>query len=467
MFLWMAIVFGIGILAITLEDFFKINKGIIAVLMSIVLWFMLMVGAESILIDKQNPEFLEYVSLQETSTVSLLEESIDYLSNHAFIHHLGNVAETLFFIMCSMLIINIVDQYGGFVVVSEHLRTSNKRHLLWRVCFTSFVFAALFDNLATAIVMIAILQKIVPNNIDRMKYAAMVVIAANAGGSFSPIGDVTTLLLWSNGNISAIHQIVRVILPALTSLLTVLCIAHFWLFKKNATLREESAPHHDEFFEHIPIASRKAVFWIGMLSLALVPVFQMTTHLPPFMSILLGLVFIWGYTDYMYSHLKKTPGMEKLRVTNLFHNLDLATIFFFLGILMSVAALETGGQLQVLSGVLDEKLHQPYLLSFVIGILSPILDNLALVAATMGMYPVLDSSEAVTPYLQHFVMDGEFWTFLAYCAVTGGSILIIGSATGVTVMGLQKMSFGYYLKRFSGLALIGYIAGAAVFLLMR
>lgn len=466
MFLAMIIVFGIGILAITLEDFFKINKGTIALLMSIVMWLILMLGSESLLVESHNAGFMTYSQTQANPELPLKEQAINYLSNKAFVFHLGNVAETLLFIMCLMLIVHIVDRYGGFVVVAEHLRTPNKRSLLWRICFTSFIFAALFDNLATAIVMIAILQKIVPNKIDQMKYAGMIIISANAGGAFSPIGDVTTLLLWSGGNISAIHQIARLFLPALSNLLIALAIAHFWLFKKGARLREEAPPHHDEFFDYIPFRARKTVFWIGVLSLALVPVFQTVTHLPPFMSILLGLVVIWGYTDHMYSHLKKSPGIEKLYVTHLFHHLDLATVFFFLGILMSVAALETGGQLHLLAGVLDETLHQPYLLSFVIGLLSPILDNVALVAATMGMYPIAETSSTLTPYMQYFVADGEFWMFLAYCAVTGGSILIIGSATGVTVMGLQNMSFGYYLKRFTLLALVGYLVGAGVFMLL-
>ena len=324
----------------------------------------------------------------------------------------------------------------------------------------------LFGASTTSIVIMAVLRKLVPDRTDRLKYACMVIIAANAGGSWSPIGDVTTILLWVGKNISAMHQISHVFIPALVNMLVPLTIAHFWLFKKGSTLRVLSEEEQgDEYIPEIPNRSRRMIFVIGVLSLALVPVFQMVTNLPPFLGVLLGLVILWFYTDLMYSKLHMHES-QKLRISQLLPNIDLATICFFLGILMAVGALETSGQLGIMSAFLDKHVHEPYLISFVIGALSSCVDNVALVAATMGMYPIVEQAADLSPYAQFFVSDGGFWTFLAYCAVTGGSILIIGSATGVTVMGLEKIDFMYYTKRFSILALIGYCCGAGVYMLL-
>ena len=324
----------------------------------------------------------------------------------------------------------------------------------------------LFGASTTSIVIMAVLRKLVPDRTDRLKYACMVIIAANSGGSWSPIGDVTTILLWVGKNISAMHQISHVFIPALVNMLVPLTIAHFWLFKKGSTLRVLSEEEQgDEYIPEIPNRSRRMIFVIGVLSLALVPVFQMVTNLPPFLGVLLGLVILWFYTDLMYSKLHMHES-QKLRISQLLPNIDLATIFFFLGILMAVGALETSGQLGIMSAFLDKHVHEPYLISFVIGALSSCVDNVALVAATMGMYPIVEQVVDLSPYAQFFVSDGGFWTFLAYCAVTGGSILIIGSATGVTVMGLEKIDFMYYTKRFSILALIGYCCGAGVYMLL-
>jgi Na+/H+ antiporter NhaD/arsenite permease-like protein len=366
-----------------------------------------------------------------------------------------------------MLIVDIVDKHGGFRSVTGYLITNNKRKLLWTISIASFFFSALLDNLAAAIVIMAVLHKIVPDRTDRLKYACMVIIASNAGGSWSPIGDVTTILLWVGKNISASHQITHVFLPAAINLLVPLTIAHFWLFKKGAVLRQPGIEDRNDDIPEIPARSRRIIFIIGILSLALVPVFQMVTGLPPFLGVLAGLVILWFYTDIMYSHLHRMHESQKLRITNLLPNIDLSTIFYFLGILMSVSALETAGQLRMMSGVVDQHISSPYLTSFIIGIISSFVDNVALVSATMGMYPI-GHIPALAQYAQCFLSDGGFWTFLAYCGVTGGSILIIGSATGVTVMGIEKIDFMYYFKRFTGLALAGYVCGALFFyFLMR
>lgn len=467
MFILMPIVFVVGILAIALEDKIKINKAATALFMAISLWMILMFDAYNIFVERANPLFAEFlVKNPEMANLPAKDQFINFITNRSIVYHLGNVAETLFFVMCSMLIVDIVDKHGGFRAVTGYIRTPDKRKLLWYISFATFFFSALLDNLAAAIVIMAVLRKLVPDRTDRLKYACMVIIAANAGGSWSPIGDVTTILLWVGKNVTAMHQITHVFLPALVNMLVPLTIAHFWLFKKNSQLRvmsEEEAA--DEFIPEIPAHSRRVIFVIGVLSLALVPVFQMITNLPPFLGVLLGLVILWFYTDIMYSRMHVHES-EKLRISQLLPNIDLATIFFFLGILMAVGALDTSGQLGLMSAYLDKHVHDPYLISFVIGALSSCVDNVALVAATMGMYPIVQQTADITPYAQFFVSDGGFWTFLVYCAVTGGSILIIGSATGVTVMGLEKIDFMYYTKRFSILALIGYICGAAVYMLL-
>lgn len=467
MFILMPVIFVLGILAIALEDKIKINKSAIALFMAISLWMILMFDAYNIFVERASPLFQTFLARNpDLAELPIHDQFINFITNRSIVYNLGNVAETLFFVMCSMLIVDIVDKHGGFRAVTGYIATPDKRKLLWYISFAAFFFSALLDNLAAAIVIMAVLRKLVPDRTDRLKYACMVIIAANAGGSWSPIGDVTTILLWVGKNVSAVHQISHVFIPALVNLLVPLTIAHFWLFKKGSMLRvlseEEQA---DEYIPEIPTRSRRIIFIIGVLSLALVPVFQMVTDLPPFLGVLLGLVILWFYTDIMYSKLHMHES-QKLRIAQLLPNIDLSTIFFFLGILMSVGALETSGQLGLMSSFLDEHMHEPYLISFVIGALSSCVDNVALVAATMGMYPVVQQAADLSPYAQYFVSDGGFWTFLAYCAVTGGSILIIGSATGVTVMGLEKIEFMYYTKRFSVLALLGYVSGAGVYMLL-
>lgn len=436
--------------------------------MCVSLWLILIFDAQQILVEKQNPAFLHYVQQTQAESLPVKNQLVGYIIEGAFVPHLGDVAQTLFFVMCSLLIVNIVDKHGGFSAISRFIRTENKRKLLWYISLSSFFFSALLDNLAAAIVLIAILRKLVPDHTDRMKYACMIILSANAGGSWSPIGDVTTLLLWTGGNISAWHQISHLFLPALGNLLVPLVIAHFWLFRKDDVLRKSSDVSADDIYiEHIPNKSRVVIFWIGISSLVMVPFFQTLTHLPAFMCVMIGLIFLWIYTDLMYGRLKDIHDSEKLRIPKLSRNVDLPTIFFFLGILMSVAALNVGGQLSFFADILSSNIKEPYAISVINGVISSLLDNVALVAATIGMYPVVETSAAVTSYMQYFVPDGGFWTLLVYCAVTGGSIFIIGSATGVAVMGLEKISFGYFLKRFTPLALLGYVVGILVFLMMQ
>ncbi|MEG1543523.1 MAG: sodium:proton antiporter NhaD, partial [Tannerellaceae bacterium] len=319
MFILMPVIFVLGILAIAMEDKIKINKAAVALFMAISLWMILMFDAYNIFVERDSPLFKQFLTQNpEMLNLSVNDQFVNFITNRSIIYHLGNVAETLFFVMCSMLIVDIVDKHGGFRSVTGYIRTPNKRKLLWYISFASFFFSALLDNLAAAIVIMAVLRKLVPDRTDRLKYACMVIIAANAGGSWSPIGDVTTILLWVGKNISAMHQISHVFIPALVNMLVPLSIAHFWLFKKGATLRLQSEEEQaDEYVPEIPNRSRRIIFIIGVLSLAMVPAFQMLTELPPFLGVLLGLVILWVYTDLMYSKLHMMKESDKLRIAEL------------------------------------------------------------------------------------------------------------------------------------------------------
>ncbi len=453
----MPVIFILGILAIAFEEQIKINKTATALLTCVLLWSILLINTDIASVTEGYQTWLKAASQVQPDELAVS----DYLS-FKLNHHLGDVSSTLFFVLCSMVLVNTIDSYGGFKSVAEIVVTENKRRLLWRVALASFFFSAFLDNLAAAIVIIAVLRRLVPDQTDRMKYACLSIIACNAGGSWSPIGDVTTLLLWNSGRITPYYQIFHLILPAFFNMLVPTLLAHFFLFKKGVKLRKPSDVETDELMDILPRRARFIVLGLGIASLMLVPIWQTFFDVPAFMGVIFGLVLVWIYTELMFSaHKRRLREASSLRMTTLLNHSDLTTIFYFLGILMSVAALIEGGQLLIAAGHVSEAIPNTGILAVLIGVLSAMLDNVALVAAVLGMYPV-DVSGAVTP----FVINGSFWVFLAYCGVTGGSLLIIGSATGVTVMGLEKISFGYYLKRFSLLALAGYIAGSIVYQLI-
>ena len=339
------------------------------------------------------------------------------------------------------------------------VETDNKRRLLWRVAIASFLLSAFLDNLAAAIVVIAVLRRLVPNTTDRVKYACISVIACNAGGSWSPIGDVTTLLLWNSGRITPYYQIFHLVIPAFVNMVTATLLAHIFLFKGGAKLRTAPDVPDDDLSTVLPHQARIIVFFLGILSLMLVPIWQTFFDVPAFMGVIFGLVIVWIYTETMFrKHKKLLKDATELRMTCLLNSQsDLVTIFYFLGILMSVAALIEGGQLLVAAHYTSQVIPNTSVLAFITGVLSSVLDNVALVAAVLGMY------QTDLTGLSPFMVNGSFWIFLAYCAVTGGSLLIIGSATGVTIMGLENISFAYYFKRFSLIALVGYILGALTY----
>lgn len=451
----MPVIFLIGILMIAFEDVIRVNKAATAVGMSILLWLIFLVDATGIFSSHPPVHLQEFLTgfpqFADLSTTELAYRFIEF----KLVNSLGDVATTLFFVLGSMAIIDIIDSHGGFGVISSSIRTNVPRKLLWILSFTTFFFSVLLGNLATVIVMIAIARKLVPERSMRLLFSSMIIVAANAGGSWSPIGDVTTLLLWTGGNLTVTHQMSTLFLPALVVMLVPLTGVTLMLPKEERILPLKSAETEAE--SKISPRFRKQVLIVGLASLALVPVLQSLIQLPPFMGVLLGLVALWFMTDRRYAE-SEDESLQELRVHRVFMRVDIATIFFFLGILMSVNALNATGQLAILANFLNKTFSDSNLIALVLGLCSSFLDNVALVSATMGMYPVAAVGE--------FACDSSFWTFLAYCAVTGGSILIIGSAAGVTVMGLEKISFGYYFKRLSLLVLLGYFLGAGLYLLI-
>lgn len=426
------VIFCIGYLFIAIESVTKVNKAAIALLMMVVTWTLFMLSPDSYL--------PEAVGSQSANVVNELIE-----------RHLGSTATTLFFLMGAMTIVELVDQNGGFNFVRDVMHTHSKRGLLWRISFMTFFLSAILDNLTTAIVMIMILRKLIDDPRERMVYASLVIIAANSGGAFSPIGDVTTIMLWNKGFITALHLISKLLIPSVISIAIPAYILSLSLKGRlTSTLGRAQAVQASD----LTARQRKVIFFLGVGGLLFVPVFKSITELPPFVGIMLVLGVLWTLTEVFYAHLKNDEeegGMQK-RVSQMLSRIDMSTILFFLGILMAVDCLETIG---VLSG-LGQWLHDAfdgnnYLIASIIGVLSSIVDNVPLVAGCMGMYPVASVGD--------MAVDGIFWQMLAYCAGVGGSILIIGSAAGVVVMGLEKITFGWYMRHVSWVAFLGYIAG--------
>jgi len=434
--LMIVIVFCIGYFCIAIESVTKVNKAAVALLMCVLCWTLLMMGPGAY-----------YPEVAADSLVHHISEVIE--------HHLGDAAGTLFFLMGAMTIVEIVDSNGGFNFVRDTMKTRSKRKLMWRMGFITFFLSAILDNLTTSIVMIMVLRKLVQNREDRLIYAALVVISANSGGAFSPIGDVTTIMLWIKGVITTQGVLTEIFIPSLVSMLVPAAILSLSL--KGKFDKEQNLPKAD--VSQFTKAQRDVIFWLGVGGLCFVPVFKTLTHLPPFMGILLVLGVLWTVTEIFHYNTAEDDTMAK-RVSDLLSKIDLSTIMFFLGILMAVAVLQEVGVLTSLGESLNETFAgNYYLINGIIGVLSSIVDNVPLVAGCMGMYPVAaDGAMAV---------DGIFWQLLAYCAGVGGSMLIIGSAAGVVVMGLEKITFGWYMKRITWIAFVGYLAGIFCYWLER
>lgn len=427
------IVFITGYMCIALESLTKVNKAAVALVMMVACWTLLMLDPGSFI-----------PAATGGNIASAVSEVIE--------RHLGSTSTTLFFLMGAMTIVEVVDQNGGFNFVRDMMKTKSKKTLLWRITFMTFILSAILDNLTTSIVMIMILRKLVQNHKDRLIYASLVIIAANSGGAFSPIGDVTTIMLWNKSLITADGVIKELLLPSLVSVVIPAYILSLSLKGEIAAAGAGTDNRADT--NGFTARQRRMVFLIGVGGLIFVPIFKSITHLPPFAGILLVLGILWTVTELFYRHLHRkgeNGGIQK-RVANILSRIDMSTILFFLGILMAVACLETIGALTVLGEGLNSASNgNNYIVTGIIGVLSSIVDNVPLVAGCMGMYPAAETGA--------MAQDGIFWQLLAYCAGVGGSMLIIGSAAGVVVMGLEKITFGWYMKRISWIAFVGYLAG--------
>ncbi len=437
-------VFVFGYACIAFESGLKVNKAAIALLMCVACWTLFMIDP------------LSYVMSADPSYAGGAAGLLSHVSG-TLTHHLGATAETLFFLMGAMTIVEIVDSHGGFNFVRDLLKTKSKRTLLWRVAFMTFFLSAILDNLTTSIVMIMVLRKLVHDRNDRIIYASLVILAANSGGAFSPIGDVTTIMLWIGNKITTAGVIKEVFVPSLVSMMVPLIIMQYSLKGELPEPQQKnSAVVADEFNE----LQRRILFTLGVGGLVFVPVFRYLTNLPPFMGILLVLGILWTVTEVFYRKAHLDEHSFSKRVSHLLAKIDMSTILFFLGILMAVACLEEVGVLTSLGKGLDAfSQGNHYLVTGIIGVISSIVDNVPLVAGCMGMY--------ATAAVGDMAVDGIFWQLLAYCAGVGGSMLIIGSAAGVVVMGLERITFGWYLKHVTWVAFIGYLAGMVSYGMIR
>ena len=424
-------VFIIGYACIALEHGTKINKAPVALLMCAFTWTLYTIGVNS-----------GMLTLGDGETVA-----------GRMLHHLSETCEIIVFLMGAMTIVEIVDANGGFNFVKQRLQTTSKRTLMWRMAWMTFFLSAVLDNLTTSIVMIMVLRKLVADREDRMLFAGLIILAANAGGAFSPIGDVTTIMLWVRGMLSTTGVILQVFLPSVVSLLIPCILLHFRFKGELPAVVEDASDNEGKEFSQ---KERNIVFVLGVGGLLFVPIFKMLTHLAPYVGILLVLGVLWTVVEVFLARKKNAHLMSTHRVTNMLQKIDMTTILFVLGILMTVATLQETGVLTAFGQWLNETTNSNhYAITGVIGAASSIVDNVPLVAGCMGMYPI-EAAGALA-------VDGIFWQLLAYCAGVGGSMLIIGSAAGVVVMGLENISFGWYLKNISWLALAGYLAGIAVY----
>ena len=377
---------------------------------------------------------------------------------------------TLIFLIGAMITVELIDAHGGFMFITNRITTNQKKKLLLLIAGITFFMSAILDNLTTSIVMVMLMRKLLGNYKERWVFGSVIIIAANSGGAWSPIGDVTTIMLWVRGNISSSSTIPHLILPSLVSALVPVLIMMRFLHGKVTPPNAFVDNENNELLKELRTKEKLSILILGILCLIFVPVFKTITHLPPFMGILMGVGILWVYTELMYRRNIVNEDI-KLRLSKIVRRIDGATLLFFLGILLAVDALRCSGVLTDFAFWLDETVGNVYAVNLIIGTLSAVVDNVPLVAGAIGMYPVANEAMIATAadptYMANFVMDGTFWQFLAYCAGVGGSMLIIGSAAGVVVMGLERINFIWYLKNISLLALLGYLAGAGVYILQH
>lgn len=373
---------------------------------------------------------------------------------------LGDTCEILVYLIGAMTIVELIDVHGGFNAITDRIATRDKRKLLWLLATITFFMSAVLDNMTTAIVMIMLLRRIVTEQRERWIFASVIVIAANSGGAWSPIGDVTTIMLWMRGNVTALPLMASLFVPCAVSTAIPAALAARCIGGGECVRPEAQA---DSLPAGVTPRMSRTILAAGVAGLLFVPVFKELTGLPPYMGMILALGAVWLLTEILYDRRRDEREETQNRVAKVIRRIDMPTILFFLGILMSVGALQSAGVLDRAAAWLDAHVHEVFTISGAIGLLSSVVDNVPLVAACIGMYPVADAAavaaSADPAFLASFVRDGVFWHLMAYCAGVGGSLLIIGSAAGVVAMGLEKIQFGWYLKRISLLALLGYVAG--------
>jgi Na+/H+ antiporter NhaD/arsenite permease-like protein len=374
-----------------------------------------------------------------------------HLLNEALMHHVSEISGILFFLMGAMTIVELIDAHNGFDVITHQLTKVKPISLLWLIAIVTFILSAVLDNLTTTILIVSLLSKLLPEGKIRLLFAGMVVIAANAGGAFSPIGDVTTTMLWIGGQVTSVSLIKALLLPSVINLLVPLIVLYL-IIKKQKLMDALVIPK----IEMDSLKSSNSVFILitGLLVLMAVPVFKVVFHIPPFMGVLFGLGIMWCITEIKNGK-KDEVDKKNYSVAYALRNIDTPSILFFLGILLSISALQTSGVLTSLANSLNSAFSSQNTILVLTGFMSAIIDNVPLVAAYQGMYP-----------LSEYITDSSFWHLLAYCSGTGGSMLIIGSAAGVVAMGIEKISFGWYLKNISLLAVLGYLAGFGVYLII-
>ncbi len=434
----MILLFVVGYAFIALEHKVKVDKSAIALLMCGAIWTIFSLWGH------------------------------DANISHEMVDHLGDTCEILVFLIGAMTIVDLIDSHGGFNVITDHIKTRNKHKLMWLLAIITFFMSAALDNMTTTIIMVMLLRRIIADQKERWIYASLIVIAANSGGAWSPIGDVTTIMLWMRGNVTAANLIANLFLPCLVSVVIPAAIASRYVADRPAAAVSAKALASG-CPECIGPRLRLFILIVGVVSLLFVPVFKSLTGLPPYMGMMVSLGVMWVLTEIIYDRKRGIEESIKCRVSKVLKHIDMPTILFFLGILMAVGALQTGGVLTDMADWLDKNVHEVFTIAGAIGILSSVVDNVPLVAACMGMYPVADVATAAASadpaFAQSFVADGLFWHLLTYCAGVGGSLLIIGSAAGVVAMGLEKINFGWYFKKITLLAFAGYLAGILIIFL--
>ncbi len=447
------VVFVIGYLAIALEHPIKINKTASALLTGVICWtlFILSSPSESVTVSESYKSFVEITKLELGEKFAALSATDLYheFVNFSLAEHLSGIAQILFFLMGAMTIVELVDAHHGFRFITDRISTKNPKVLLWIICWVTFFLSSVLDNLTTTIVMLSLIRKLIPDKQMRLFFAGMIVIAANAGGAWTPIGDVTTTMLWIGGQISTGNIMVTLFLPSVACMLIPLLYLNFTL---KGTLGDTHAHHgkHDDV-----VSSGKLMLVLGVGALVFVPVFKTLTHMPPYIGILLGLGVLWVVSELINPDLDESL-KKNYTVAGALSRIDVPSVLFFLGILLAVGALESMQVLHHLATWLDQSIGDQRIIVTLIGLLSAVVDNVPLVAASMGMYS-----------MDIYYPDHLVWEYLAYCAGTGGSILIIGSAAGVAAMGIEKIDFIWYLKKISLLALLGYVAGAIIYLIIE